>query len=64
MKKIALTTLFLSLLILLPDKVLAQNEALFISAAGTPSAPRVPMVWNKYYTNAGITDFCRKLEKA
>ncbi len=64
MKKIALTSLFLSLLILLPDKIFAQQEALFISAAGTPSDPRVPMVWNKYYTNAGITDFCRKLEKA
>ncbi|NLA47979.1 MAG: peptidase M14 [Bacteroidales bacterium] len=64
MKKIALTTLFLSLLILLPDKIFAQQEALFISAAGTPSDPRVPMVWNKYYTNAGIADFCRKLEKA
>ncbi len=64
MKKIVLTSLFLSLFMLLPSEIIAQEEALFISAAGTPSDPRVPMVWNKYYTNAGITDFCRKLAKA
>lgn len=44
--------------------VLSQNEELFYKAAGTPANPKVQASWNKYYTNAGIEDLCKRLAKA
>lgn len=42
----------------------AQQEAMFFRAAGSPPNPKVQASWNKYYTNAGITDLCTRLAKA
>jgi len=61
MKKINSNIVLFTILILLPVNLTGQNESLFFDAAGTPSNPRVQVSWNKYYTYAGITDFCKKL---
>jgi hypothetical protein len=64
MRKAAVRTIFLLLFIHLSAPVLPQDDALFFDAAGTPSNPKVQVSWNKYYTYAGITDFCKKLTEA
>ncbi len=42
----------------------AQDGSMFFRAAGSPENPKVPMLWNRYYNYAGITDFCKKLAAA
>ena len=42
----------------------SQNAEMFFKAAGSPANPKVQVSWNKYYTYQGITDLCRRLEKA
>ena len=63
MEKITLKSIFL-LLILLPGNLSAQEESLYFDAAGSPANPKVQVSWNKYYTYAGVTDFCKKLANA
>jgi hypothetical protein len=43
---------------------LAQSPEMYFRAAGSPVTPKVQMSWNRYHTNAGIADFCNKMEKA
>jgi len=64
MKKISAKSIFILLFVLLPVPVLPQDDVLFFDAAGTPSNPKVQVSWNRYYTYAGITDFCKKLAEA
>ena len=64
MNKLALNTIFLSLFIFISGNLFSQDEALFFDAAGSPSNPKVQVSWNKYYTYAGVTDFCKKLAEA
>ncbi len=64
MKKIISTLIFTTALLLLTVPVLPQGEELFFKAAGTPANPKVQVSWNKYFTVAGIADFCKKLAAA
>ncbi|OFY64249.1 MAG: peptidase M14 [Bacteroidetes bacterium RBG_13_43_22] len=64
MKKIIPAIISSTVLILLTIPVSAQGEELFFKAAGTPANPKVQVSWNKYYTVAGVTDFCKKLAAA
>ena len=64
MKKVFITIFLASLLLFSQNTVNAQNEELFYRAAGTPSNPKVQASWNKYYTYAGVVDFCTRLSKA
>jgi hypothetical protein len=61
MKKTYLISIITSLLLILAIPAQSQNEELFSKAAGTPANPKVQLSWNKYYTNAGVTDICKKL---
>ena len=36
----------------------------FFKASGTPVNPKVPIIWNRYYTNEGLHDIYRQLERA
>jgi len=49
---------------ILSGRLTAQEEFLYFDAAGSPSDPKVQVAWNKYYTYAGVTDFCKKLANA
>ena len=64
MNKLALNPIFLLLFIFISGNLYPQDEALFFDAAGSPSNPKVKVSWNKYYTYAGVTDFCKKLAEA
>jgi hypothetical protein len=64
MKKISAKSIFILVFVLLSSPVLPQDDVLFFDAAGTPSNPKVQVSWNKYYTYAGVTDFCKKLTEA
>jgi hypothetical protein len=64
MKKILSTSILLAVFIILCIPVHAQGEDLFFKASGTPANPRVQVSWNKYYTVAGVADFCKKLASA
>jgi hypothetical protein len=64
MKRILLTSILSAVLIMLFMPVHSQGEELFFKASGTPANPKVQVSWNKYYTVAGIADFCRKLASA
>ena len=64
MKKILSTVILISALILLTVPVLPQGADLFFKASGTPANPKVQVSWNKYYTVAGVADFCKKLAAA
>lgn len=64
MKKIFNTLFITTSLLLITFPSFSQGEELFFGAAGTPADPKVQASWNKYYTVAGIEDFCRKMEKA
>ncbi len=64
MKKVFITIFLASLLLFSQNTINAQNEELFYRAAGTPSNPKVQASWNKYYTYAGVVDFCTRLSKA
>ncbi len=64
MKKILSTVILVSALILLTVPVLPQGADLFFKASGTPANPKVQVSWNKYYTVAGVADFCKKLAAA
>ena len=64
MTKISVKSILLLLFVILPAPVLPQDDVLFFDAAGTPSNPKVQVSWNKYYTYAGVTDFCKKLAEA
>ncbi len=35
----------------------------FFKASGTPVNPKVPIIWNRYYTNEGLLEIYRKLER-
>jgi hypothetical protein len=41
-----------------------RPEGNFFKAAGTPVNPRVPVSWNRYYTNEGLHDISRRLAGA
>lgn len=62
MKKYLLNIILLSILI--SSRSVAQNDALFFKAAGTPGDPKVQVSWNRYNTHAGIRDICTKLANA
>jgi hypothetical protein len=64
MKKIISFVIIASALLLQTIPAISQGEELFFKAAGTPANPRVQVSWNKYYTVAGVTDFCKKLAAA
>ncbi|MBK7712239.1 MAG: peptidase M14 [Bacteroidales bacterium] len=64
MKKIFSTAVILVFSLLLPVVLMAQNEEMFYRAAGSPENPKIQTSWNKYYTNHGIADLCKKLVKA
>ena len=64
MNKLALNTIFLAFFMFISGNLFSQDEALFFDAAGSPSNPKVKVSWNKYYTYAGVTDFCKKLAEA
>jgi hypothetical protein len=64
MKKILSTSILSAVFIILCIPVHAQGEDLFFKASGTPANPRVQVSWNKYYTVAGVADFCKKLASA
>jgi hypothetical protein len=64
MKRNILTPVLTALLITISISLSGQDETLFYKAAGTPANPRVQTTWNKYYTDAGITDLCKKLAAA
>ncbi len=64
MKKIISFVIITSALLFLTIPAISQGEELFFKAAGTPANPRVQVSWNKYYTVAGVTDFCKKLAAA
>ncbi len=36
----------------------------FFKASGTPVNPKVPIIWNRYYTNEGLHDIYKQLERA
>ena len=36
----------------------------FFKASGTPPNPKVPIIWNRYYTNEGLLEIYRQLEQA
>jgi hypothetical protein len=64
MKKTITTTLLSVAYLLISFSLNAQNEELFIKAAGSPADPKVQISWNRYYTHAGITDLVKKLAAA
>jgi hypothetical protein len=64
MKKIFLKGAILSLTLLMAITATAQKEEMFYRAAGSPENPKVQTSWNKYYTNQGIADLCKRLAKA
>ena len=64
MKKTLISIFLSSLFLLACFNANAQNEELFYRAAGTPANPKVQASWNKYYTYAGVVDFCTRLSKA
>lgn len=63
MKSKFLNILIAALLLAVSLPSAGQNDDFFFKAAGSPSNPRVQASWNKYYTNQGIADLCRKLSK-
>ncbi|MFH0842342.1 MAG: M14 family metallopeptidase [Bacteroidota bacterium] len=64
MKKILSISILAAAIISFSVPVRSQGEELFFKAAGTPANPKVPASWNKYYTVAGVADFCKKLAAA
>jgi hypothetical protein len=44
--------------------VKAQKPENIIAAVGSPSNPKVPISWNRYYDYTALTDLCRKLAQA
>lgn len=64
MKKTTITISFTAILFLSALSLNAQTEEFFFGAAGTPADPKVQVSWNRYYTNAGITDILKKLAAA
>lgn len=42
----------------------SQNPDQIFKAAGSPSNPKVPIAWNKYYDHGGISQICRKIAAA
>jgi len=41
-----------------------QSPEQFFKASGTPVNPKVQIVWNRYYTNEGLLEIYRELERA
>jgi len=64
MKKSTLILTYSILLTVFSLPALSQEGEFFFKAAGSPANPKVQVSWNKYYTNAGITDFCKRLAVA
>jgi hypothetical protein len=64
MKKYYRIVLMTAMAVMITATSTAQSPDLFFRAAGTPVNPKVTMSWNRYYTNAGIADFCNRLAKA
>jgi hypothetical protein len=64
MKRFILYPVISLLLFAFSVNLCAQEEALFYKAAGTPANPKVQTTWNKYYTDAGITDLVKRLAAA
>jgi hypothetical protein len=54
----------LSIIFLLKSEGQAQTEQDIFKASGTPSNPKVPVSWNRYYTYDGITKICDAIVKA
>lgn len=44
--------------------VKAQKPENIIAAVGSPSNPRVPISWNRYYDYTALTELCKKLAQA
>src|SRR6478609_11156 len=59
MKKI-----FITLLVLVSIKGLAQDASAVFRAAGSPENPKVSIAWNRYYNHDGITEICKKIAAA
>ena len=55
---------FVSYLIFCCIYIHAQKADQIFRAAGSPSNPKVPMSWNKYYDHAGISEICKKIAAA
>ncbi len=64
MKKIVIPAILALVISVIPEPVLSQSQELFFKAAGSPANPKVQVSWNKYYTPAGVEDFCNKLAAA
>ncbi len=64
MRKITIKILLSAAFILTALSLNAQTDELFIKAAGSPANPKVQILWNRYYTHAGITDLVKKLAAA
>ncbi len=61
--KRTIITIFLLLILSAVSPLRPQNAELFFKAAGSPSNPKLPTSWNKYFTYDGIVDFCKRLAK-
>jgi hypothetical protein len=64
MKKIFSTIMIAIVIQLFTIPGIAQNEAMFFRAAGTPQNPKVQVSWNKYNTYKGVADICTRLATA
>lgn len=64
MKKYYRTGLVAILSLIFAVGSVAQSPEKYFQAAGSPANPKVPMSWNRYHTNAAITEFCNNLQKA
>jgi hypothetical protein len=64
MKKIFSTIIITIVIQLFTVPGIAQNEAMFFRAAGSPHSPKVQVAWNKYNTYKGVADICTRLATA
>jgi murein tripeptide amidase MpaA len=61
MKKVITNSIISVLFLLITVSSQAQTDELFYKASGSPANPKVQASWNKYYTNQGVADLCKKL---
>jgi len=64
MKKLFFFSIITMVISVISLPVMSQSQELFFKAAGSPANPKVQASWNKYYTPAGVEDFCKNLAAA
>jgi hypothetical protein len=62
--RLVISFFLLSFVISIRSEVRAQTEEDIFKASGTPSNPKVPISWNRYYTYEGITKICDAIASA